>query len=190
MEIYPLIQAKLLLYTFYLGALVGVICDVFRLFCSFFAQRRFLRTVIRALGDLFAVGLASLGIVVLCYYFNNGDIRFFCFVGLFLGFFIYRRTLSILIVNLLKLIYRVSRAIICFFLTPIVKFFIFLLKILKNVSYYIVKPIEKLLLLVYNISIYKVFAKIKGFVAFKRANGKVRRRKCQKENISPTEKIR
>ena len=170
MEIYPLVYARLLLYTAVLGGAVGALCDLFRVLCAKLSKKG----ILRAIGDFLAVALASLGLIVLCYYFNRGAIRGFCVVGLLAGFFVYRHTLSHLICPLISLAFRVIFTVFAKIASPIVKFFIFLEKIFQKSKYYLAKALEKLCDWVYNIYIGRFIIKRarKGFLGKRRKERK------------------
>ncbi len=166
MEIEPRILLKLLLLCVCLGAVVGSFCDIFRVFFSFFKKKGVKWGVARFFCDLTAVLTATLGVIALCYYFNNGTLRGFCFIGVAIGFFAYRYTLSFPFRLLLKLIFRMLFIILRIILLPFAKIFTFSVKILNKTKFYLAKVLEKVLLMVYNIINYNYILKRskKGFL--------------------------
>jgi hypothetical protein len=150
MEIYPSLLARLVLFCFVLGAVVGVWCDVFRLACSNLKFKAAWRRAARFFGDLVAVIFCILGVIILCYYFNRGTVRAFCFLGTLGGFFVYRYTISYPICAVLRFTARTIFNVIRVFLIPIVKIFKICIKFLKKIKDYISKTLEKIISLVYN----------------------------------------
>jgi hypothetical protein len=174
MEIQPKVLLALLALCLCLGAAVGVLCDVFRLFCEQL-KKKGLRgcDALRALGDFSSVMLGALGVIVLCYYFNRGTVRGFCYIGLAAGFFVYKHTLSVLICALLKAATRILFIVFRIIFTPFGKFFSFIIKKLNKIRFYLAKVLAKLLIWVYNGYNYKYILKKakKGFLVFSRKDG-------------------
>ncbi len=152
MEISPALLSKLLLFCTCLGAVTGSICDVFFLFCDLL-KKKGARGIFAArfFGDLVAVLTVSLGVIVFCYYFNDGTIRGFCFIGAAAGFFVYRHTLSYPFCALLRTVFRILFKVLRIISTPFARFFEFLVKKIKKTLFYLVKVLEKVGSMVYNI---------------------------------------
>ena len=136
MEISPVLQAKLLLYSLCLGASTGVICDVFRPLCACLKKKGHGYGTVRFIGDLLAFVYAALGTVLLSYYFNKGEFRGFCLLGLGAGFFVYRHTLSYavsaVLIRAVCLIFHIFRI----FVTPLIKIFEILVNIFVKIKYF------------------------------------------------------
>ncbi len=170
MEISPVLQAKLLFYSFCLGGSVGVICDVFRPLCAFLKKKGHGYGAVRFIGDLLALVYAALGTVLLTYYFNKGEFRGFCLLGLAVGFFVYRHTLSYAVSTILIRAVRLILHIFRVFVTPFVKMFEILVNIFVKINYYIHKALEKITVLVYNMYVKSVIVRraCKGFLTYRR----------------------
>ena len=132
MEISPILLARLLLYSFYLGMAVGVLYDFFRILkiiCGAADVRipkmkvislkiptthRYISTqgegekrgffvhAANFCGDFFTVLSACLGLLVLNYGYNEGRFRFFTVLGTICGFLLYYSTVGRLVVGLLS----------------------------------------------------------------------------------------
>ena len=149
MEISPIAQARLMLFCAVLGVAVGVYADVFSELCLVFPKR--VKGIIRFLSDFCGVGVTFAGMIVLSFYFDKGRIRFFDFLGMTLGFVLYRATLSHLarwifrrIVGLILQFFKLL-GIPCVFLLRKIK------KCIKICQYYIRKSLEKNKYMLYNI---------------------------------------
>ncbi len=169
MEISPVLQSKLLLYTFFLGGSVGLISDIFRFTCTVLKDKRHSYSIVRFAGDLLAIVYAALGTVLLSYYFNKGEFRAFCLLGLFAGFFLYRHTLSYAVTAVLKWILSVFLHIFRIFISPFVKILKKLVIIIAKFKYYIQKALEKIKVLVYNIYVNNIIISRarKGFLMYR-----------------------
>ena len=165
MEIYPLIQTRLLLLSALLGAIVGALCDALKLIHGEIKAKR-VAMVWRFLGDFFTVGTSVVGIALLNYKFNRGIVRAFPFLGYFFGFFVYKHTVSYLVRPLMRWSFNATKMICRVFLYPFVIFLKFLVKILEKIKYYMNKTLEKIFVLVYNIYVRKTILKAarKGFI--------------------------
>ncbi len=156
MEISPVLQARLLLWCASLGAVMGVLWELRGALLALVKVGRLLRTVLTFFCDLLFVCFSGVGIIILSYYFNKGEVRLFSFLGFFAAFFVARVTLgkifSKVIIILLRILYKIVRLI----LSPFVKTFKYLVNILQNVIYFILKGIAKISILVYNICIAKL----------------------------------
>ena len=166
MEISPVLLLTLLLICICLGGAVGMWCDVFRLLCSFLKRKVARWRAARFFGDVGAVLLAALGVIVFSYYFNNATVRGFCYIGVAVGFFVYRRTLTYPFCALLRVIICILFTLLRIISIPFAKIFTFAVKILKKILIYLVKVLEKAKVLVYNSIKYKYIVKRskKGFL--------------------------
>ena len=153
MEISPILQARLLLYTALLGMCTALLCDVLWLACNALDKRRRIRAVIRFIADICIFFYAGAGVVLLSFYFNKGIVRFFCVLGLAGGFFIYKATLSKAVRHVLKWLCCLILHMICTILRPFAKFFKKLVSFSQKIKYYIHKTLAKITILVYNIII-------------------------------------
>ncbi|MCM3786504.1 spore cortex biosynthesis protein YabQ [Neobacillus mesonae] len=143
------------------GAMMGVVYDSYRVLSG---QLRFPRWSIHIL-DLMYWLIAALFIFRTLYTINHGDLRFYVFLGLFIGVWVYFLVLSVTIQKIVvmligiikRLVYMVYRVLYVLIVLPIkgslrilriifgfvMAIIIFLIKML----YQIVKPILKLLYL-------------------------------------------
>ena len=153
MEISPILQARLLLYTVLLGACTALLCDAMWLVCDALAGKRRIRAVTRFFSDVCVFFFAGSGVVLLSFYFNKGTVRFFCLLGLAGGFFIYRVVLSRLTRYVLKRLYCLIFSLVRIILLPFAKFFKKLVRFFQKTKYYMLKALAKIVILVYNIII-------------------------------------
>ncbi len=203
MEIYPLIQAKLLLLSFAFGGFLGLVRDGFRLIASFFgggyaeslksrlsnAELPILRKplqslvdnkicailtkIIEIIGDSATIVSAGIGITILNYGYNNGEFRFFSILGTFLGFVFYFFTVG----RMIKVIVvPLSFLIKYFFCSFFVTFGYPLLKIFG----FFVKNIKKLFFLC-SFTIANIFKKVYNIMVKDRKIKKRNRKQKQGE---------
>lgn len=149
MEIYPSEQAFLALLCAALGAAVGAASDVLMGALAPCGKR--LRAVLVFLCDLLVVSCAFAGVLVLDFYFDKGRARPLWMLCTLLGYAVYRCTLAHvlrpLVASIVRLVARLAR-ILCI---PFIRLFKKIAKILKKCKYYIVKALEKIQFLLYNI---------------------------------------
>ena len=155
MEISPVLQARLLLYSFIFGGGLGALCDVTYILCHSLVKKRVPRFTLRLLLDVLLCFIAGGGFILLCYYFNDGELRGFCALGILGGFLVWRVTLSRVLRLLLKKILSALFSIIRFISTPFIKIFKLLVNIFKKTVYSIFKAIAKRSNIVYNIYVKK-----------------------------------
>ncbi|MBQ9112329.1 MAG: spore cortex biosynthesis protein YabQ [Clostridia bacterium] len=175
MEISPVLYARLTVYAFLLGCIIGVICDVFRLFTSAVGKKIKRIGILRFFCDLFVCVAATVGLILLNYYFNKGVFRSFCLLGLGVGFFLYRHTLSYVVCPILSRIAGLIFAVLRVILAPISKICIKMVFFLIKTKYYMQKTLEKICKMVYNIYVQrKAIARArKGFAQKLRGNGTI-----------------
>ena len=155
MEINPTLQGMLLLCSCLFGVIMGIVQDFFICGADVLKIPKKLRVIVRFFGDFLWMITAAIGLVLLCYYYNRGAFRIYCATGFFLAFLLYKTIFSCLskkvIEMLLELIYKVVKII----LYPLVKVCKIMSYMLKKTKYCIVKTIEKVSVLVYNIYVRK-----------------------------------
>ncbi len=153
MEISPLLQGRLLLYCALLGLFVGVLRALSDSLCECFGRVRCIGGILRFCFDIFLVLFSGAQIMFLSYYFNNGSIRLFPFMGFSVSFFalngILGKRIKLLFDKLLCITYKLLRL----FLSPFVKAVKYLVKFLQKIIYFIAKGLAKIGVLVYNICI-------------------------------------
>ncbi len=167
MEIFPQIQARLLFLTIITGICSGTLFDLLTQVTGVL-KKHFRRTaaIARAIGDfLLAVATGAI-IIILSYYFNKGELRFFCIFGLGVGFLLYFGVLSYAVRPVEKFIFRIFYCILRLIFRPICKIFEFFQRNLQNILYYTAKALAKKTILVYNICIKRSIVKRakKGFL--------------------------
>ncbi len=150
MEISPILQARLALYGAFFGVALSILYDISAVLCTMLEGQKWLFRTARFALDLALCTLCGFGIVLLCYYFNYGEIRGFCVLGVAGGFFLWKATLSRLTRRLVFALLRLFLKAIRFFVTPFIKIFKFLVNILKKTIQYVGKTLAKIFKLVYN----------------------------------------
>jgi spore cortex biosynthesis protein YabQ len=101
------VQMYYFLSTIVAGLFVGIMFDTYRILRGFNTPNKF----ITAISDLLFWIFAALVVFIFFLYTNNGDLRYYTFVGLFLGLFIYFKTISKPFGNILKwIIYIIIKA--------------------------------------------------------------------------------
>ena len=162
MEISPAIQGAYLFWSFVLGAALLLIWELFAALCSFLEHRA---TVFffRLFSDLFLLFLAAVGYILLGYYFNKGEVRFFSLLGMCVGFFAVRALLGKLLYKLFRLIFFAIFRIFGLILSPALKLLRKTAKCLQNLAYNLRKVLAKFSILVYNIYVkIDVFGRSRG----------------------------
>ena len=156
MEIYPAIQGAWLFWSAVLGAALCVLQVLFDVLCSFL-KRRAAVFAFRFLGDFFLLLTAAVCYILLGYYFNKGDLRFFSLLGLCVGFFATRALLGKLLYKPLRFVFLSIFRIFGFVLSPVLKMLIKTAKCLQNLAFNLIKVLAKIPSLVYNIYV-KIYA--------------------------------
>ena len=91
-------EGVFMLHSFLLGVIITFIYDLFRIFRRIIPHGWFLLS----LEDLVFWVLATAGIFYMLYYENNGMFRWFSVIGAGTGMFLYKKTLSAALVNLVS----------------------------------------------------------------------------------------
>lgn len=151
MEISPILQARLLLYAAILGVTAGVLRDVFTTLKAYLKNKKIIYVITEFVTDFLCVCFTGISLVLLCYYFNKGEFRFFAVIGTAVGFLAYTLTLSRVFRRLFDLIFKTFLAIIRLIMQPLVKIFKYLVNNLRKTIQLILKALAKLRILVYNI---------------------------------------
>ena len=174
MEIFPLLQAKLMLLCFFLGVLSGLAFDLLRTVADTVGNR-FVRlsATLTFVSDVLTVTLMGISVTVLCFYFNKGRFRFFCVLGLALGLAFYFFAFSKIFLRLYSLIFKAILQILLIFLRPTIKIIKKIRRNLQIVLYYTLKTLAKWTFWVYNIYVkkYVVRKAENGFIARKKDGG-------------------
>ncbi len=107
---YEFSQEQIFIFFFIIGIIIGVTFDIFRVLRKNFKTPDFI-TFIEDISFLIFSGLLMLyGIINL----NNGEIRFYLFIAIFLGISIYSLTISKMCVIILTVFVKVCKKIILF----------------------------------------------------------------------------
>ncbi len=173
MEISPVLQGQLLVYCALLGALSGVLAELAQVLCESFRCTAPFEKILQFVLDLLLVLFSGVQILLLCYYFNKGEVRAFAFLGFFAAFAALRAVLGKYIKWLFRKILCIINKIFCTLLSPFVKAVKVLVNILQKVIYFIGKALAKFGVWVYNIytSHYILRNARKGFLDKRRGNG-------------------
>ncbi len=151
MEIYPKIQAELLMWCALLGVAVCVLFRFVDAFLSFFKGHKAVAAVLRFVFDLSIVTLSGVSILLLSYYFNKGTLRMFAFLGFFVCFALTGKLLGKMVemvfISILRILYKIASA----FLSPFVGTFKILVNFLHKTASFMRKALAKKCILVYNI---------------------------------------
>ncbi len=150
MEIKPALQGVWLLWSFAFGTALCVL-EVFFASLVSFLKGRLTAFFSRFFCDLFLLILAAIGYVLLGYYFNKGDLRFFSLLGSCVGFFAFRALLGKLLYKLLRRIFASIFHALGIILSPALKMLRKCLKCLQNLAYNLLKNLAKIPSMVYNI---------------------------------------
>lgn len=150
MEISPVIQGAYLLWSFVLGAALLLLWELFAALCSFLGRRAAVFTF-RLFSDIFLLFFAAVCFILLGYYFNKGELRFFSLLGMCVGFFVVRALLGKLLYKLLRWIFLLIFRILGRILSPVLKMLRKMAKCLQNLAYNLIKVLAKFLTWVYNI---------------------------------------
>lgn len=119
-----------------LGILIGIIFDIFRILRKTFKTADIITYIQDVIFWIITGGLILLSIFI----FNNGELRFYLFIGIFIGLVVYMLSLSkyfikinVFIINLIK---KIISKILQIILKPVKILFIFIKKIIfKPISF-------------------------------------------------------
>lgn len=128
-------QLKIFFLALFLGVCIGFFYDLIRLFRNFVLHIKFLIHI----EDIIYWIFMSLIIFLVSLYENNGEIRMFFVVGIFLGMGIYFYIFSEIFLKTTTKILNIIKKIMLFILKCVVQPF----KIIINLFYSIFKPIFK-----------------------------------------------
>lgn len=129
-------QAYLFLVFSLTGVAIGILFDFFRIL------RRSFKTmnIITYIEDVLFWVLTGILILYNIWYFNNGEIRIFLFLGIILGTLIYMLTLSNIIITIFT---KILRLIITALKVPINTVIVIFRKIFTIISEIIIKVVKK-----------------------------------------------
>lgn len=103
-------QSVLFFVFFVLGILCALVFDTFRV------SERFKKSnvILSAAKDILFWLIVTVMMFAICLRFNNGEIRFFMFVGIVLGALIYFKTISKFVLNALFFVFTIFKKAVCF----------------------------------------------------------------------------
>lgn len=119
-------QEEIFLLFFIIGIIIGLIFDFFKVLRKSFKTKDIITFIEDLLFLLVSGVLIIFGIIKL----NGGEVRFYLFLGIFLGVLIYSLTISNLYVIILYEFVRICKKIFCFF----AKIFLKLLQLLRKIK--------------------------------------------------------
>lgn len=155
-------QANLFLIFVINGAIIGLVFDIFRILRKSFKTS----DIITIIQDILFWIITGLIILYSIFVFNNGEIRFFMFIGIFLGVGLYMLLLS-------RYIIKASVAIITFIKRIIAFIFKIIIFPIQNI-YKIIKNILKKPILFCFINMKKTIRQI-GTKIYKNKNKKMKK---------------
>lgn len=129
-------QAYLFIVFSLTGVIIGVLFDVFRIL------RRTFKTsnIVTYIEDVLFWILTGILILYNIWYFNNGEIRIFMFLGIIMGVLIYISTLSSILIKIFTPILSTLKNIIIFPISKIISVF---RKIFTNIYHFFAGNVKK-----------------------------------------------
>jgi len=127
-------QAQIFVVFILVGAIIGIFFDCFRIL------RKTLKTsdIITALEDGMFWILTGLFLIYMIFVFNNGEIRLFLILGVFIGLILYFITISKIFVRLTLIFIETC---IKYFFLPLIKILHFLIKPFKKIFSFLKKKV-------------------------------------------------
>lgn len=130
--------------TLLIGIVLGAISDISSLITLYITKLKSqisdkIYKLIRIFQDFCFVSLFSLTLIIILYYLNDGVFRGLYFSSLILGILLYNVFLS-----------KIAQKIILFFFSLIAKFVLLCVRIVQGIGGFLVRPIAKLLIILYN----------------------------------------
>lgn len=136
-------QAYLFLVFSLVGALIGLLFDFFRILRKNFKTKDFITYI----QDFLFWTLTGLIILYAIFYFNDGEIRLFMFLGIIMGILLYMLILSNLIIKtssfIINIVKNVINLITKILIYPLKIVFSTLKKIFKQPAMFIYKKIQQ-----------------------------------------------
>jgi spore cortex biosynthesis protein YabQ len=127
-------QAYVFLATFYGGIIIGFIYDLYKIYRSLLKPRK----IIAVLQDLFFWCVVTIIALAVLLYSNNGELRWYIFMGFVLGAVMYNILLSRVVVKSIKK-----------FLNLVKKFYMYVYNKARRVFICIFKPIKYIFYMLY-----------------------------------------
>ncbi len=132
------------------GVCACIVWEFFSAVGALFAEKRLNIKNLQIVFDFLFVTSAGLALMLLCYYFNKGEIRFFAFLGFFSVFAIFKILLGRAFKCMFCAILRIFYAIICAVFKPFRLIFKYLVNKLQKIIQFVWKVLEKVAFWVYN----------------------------------------
>lgn len=135
------------------GAIIGIIFDIFRILRQSFKTPN----IITYIEDVLFWLIATFSVIYSLFVFNNGEIRGYLFIGLFLGVVLYLLFFS-------KIIIKIS-----------VKIIIFVKQLIYNLLKIVINPLKIL-----SVNIWKILNNIYSFLIKMSSIGKIKNKRKKK----------
>lgn len=103
-------QTLVLLYSVLVGAIIGVVFDVFRILRLAFTVNK----VVQFIYDILFSIIATLIFILFLFYANDGTVRWFSTLGSIAGFYLYYNTLGRLIMMIAETIISIIKTVLRF----------------------------------------------------------------------------
>lgn len=107
---YNFSQEQIFIFFFIIGIIIGVIFDIFRVLRKSFKTP----DIITLAEDIIFLAISGILIIYSTIKLNNGEIRFFLFIAIFLGIFMYSLTISKICVIILYEFVKICKKIFLF----------------------------------------------------------------------------
>lgn len=117
-------QIYVFLATLYGGILIGFIYDLYRIFRRIFKPNK-IATIIEDFVFWIVISIAAVAVLL---FSNEGQIRFYMFLGFMIGAFLYNRVLSKFVINIMIFLLRIIKKM----LLKIVTLLLYPFRILKK----------------------------------------------------------
>lgn len=105
---YNFSQEQIFIFFFIIGVIIGILFDIFRAFRKSFKTS----DKITFIEDITFLLIAGLLLITSIIKLNNGEIRFYLFIAIFLGILIYSLTISKLCVIMLCVLVEICKKIV------------------------------------------------------------------------------
>ena len=106
---YNFSQEQIFIFFFIIGIIIGIIFDIFRVIRKSFKTSDLLTFI----EDFIFLGLTSILVIFSIIKLNGGEVRFYLFLGIFVGILIYSLTISNLCVIILYVFVNICKSSEC-----------------------------------------------------------------------------
>ena len=104
---YNFSQEQIFIFFFIIGIIIGIIFDIFRVIRKSFKTS----DILTFIEDFIFLGLTSILVIFSIIKLNGGEVRFYLFLGIFVGIMIYSLTISNLCVIILYVFVNICKKI-------------------------------------------------------------------------------